>query len=170
MASTTPRKQWLMIVAVVSIGLVVAGLILSGSPGKSGEGGHGHDESHEDVSAHADIEHHGDASAEEHEEADEHADEEHHEAVAPTKGEHGGKLFTEGDYALEVTIFEEGVEPQFRLYTYLDGKLLNPADSTVQHEVLLAPSQRILQHHPAARSLRGWHRDGHGRKGRSWRG
>ncbi|MGB4074524.1 efflux RND transporter periplasmic adaptor subunit [Pseudomonas sp.] len=132
MASTTPRKQWLMIVAVVVIGLAVAGLILSGSPGKSGEEGHGHDENHEDVSAHADPEHHGEASAEAHEEADEHADKEHHEAVEPTKGEHGGKLFTEGDYALEVTIFEEGVEPQFRLYTYLDGKLLNPADSTVQ--------------------------------------
>ena len=56
MASTTPRKQWLMIVAVVVIGLAVAGLILSGSPGKSGEEGHGHDESHEDVSAHADPE------------------------------------------------------------------------------------------------------------------
>jgi len=132
MASTTPRKQWLMIAAVVAIGLAVAGLILSGSPGQSGEEGHGHDESHEDASAHADPEHHGDASAEEHEEADEHADKEHHETVEPTKGEHGGKLFTEGDYALEVTIFEEGVEPQFRLYTYLDGKLLNPADSTVQ--------------------------------------
>lgn len=120
MASTTPRKQWLMIAAVVAIGLAVAGLILSGSPGQSG------------ASAHADPENHGDASAEAHEGADEHADKKHHEAVEPTKGEHGGKLFTEGDYALEVTIFEEGVEPQFRLYTYQDGKLLNPADSTVQ--------------------------------------
>ena len=156
MASTTPRKQWLMIVAVVVVGLAVAGLILSGSPGKSGEEGHGHDESHEDVSAHADPEHHGEASAEEHEEADEHADKEHHETVEPTKGEHGGKLFTEGDYALEVTIFEEGVEPQFRLYTYLDGKLLNPTESTVQVTLLrLGQPAQIINFNKENDYLRG---------------
>ena len=156
MASTTPRKQWLMIVAVVVIGLAVAGLILSGSPGKSGEEGHGHDESHEDVSAHADPEHHGEASADEHEEADEHADKEHHETVEPTKGEHGGKLFTEGDYALEVTIFEEGVEPQFRLYTYLDGKLLNPTESTVQVTLLrLGQPAQIINFSKENNYLRG---------------
>lgn len=112
MASTTPRKQWLMIGAIVVVGLALAGLILTGSPWKSGEGGHGNDESHEEGPAHADDEHQG--------------------AIEPTRGEHGGKLFTEGGYGLEVTIFEEGVEPQFRIYTYQDGKLLNPADSTVQ--------------------------------------
>ncbi len=131
MASTAPRKQWLMIAAVVAIGLTVAALILSGSPSKSGEQGHGHDESHKDASAHADPEHHGNPSSEKHEEADQHTDEEHHESSEFTEGEHGGKLFSEGNYALEVTIFEEGEEPQFRLYTYLNGKILDPADSTV---------------------------------------
>ena len=50
----------------------------------------------------------------------------------PAKGPHGGKLLKSGDYAVEVTIFEAGVQPQFRLYTYLNGKPLDPAQSQIQ--------------------------------------
>ncbi|MBA3623995.1 MAG: efflux RND transporter periplasmic adaptor subunit, partial [Methylibium sp.] len=49
----------------------------------------------------------------------------------PPKGPHGGRLFTEGSYGLEVTIYETGVEPQFRIYTYQDGKPIDPAQSKV---------------------------------------
>ena len=52
-------------------------------------------------------------------------------AAEPAKGPHGGRLFTDGSYGLELTIFETGVEPQFRAYTYQDGKPTDPATSTV---------------------------------------
>src|SRR3990167_5773519 len=132
MAPTTPKKQWPMIALVGAIGLAVAGLMLSDRTGQSGAQGSDLDGRHEDASTHTDPEHHGEASDEAHKETAEHGDEEHHEMVAPTQGEHGGKLFSEDDYALEVTIDEAGVEPQFRLYTYQDGKPLDPSDSTVQ--------------------------------------
>lgn len=49
----------------------------------------------------------------------------------PQKGPHGGKLFTQDGYGTEVTIFEQGVEPEFRVYTYQDGKPIDPAASQV---------------------------------------
>lgn len=49
----------------------------------------------------------------------------------PQKGPHGGKLFTQDGYGTEITIFEQGVEPEFRVYTYKDGKPLDPAASKV---------------------------------------
>lgn len=43
------------------------------------------------------------------------------------RGPHNGRLLRDGDFALEVTIFETGVPPQFRLYAYRDGTPLPPA-------------------------------------------
>lgn len=43
------------------------------------------------------------------------------------KGPHGGRLLTSGDFDIEVTIYETGVEPQFRLYAYLNDTLLDPS-------------------------------------------
>ena len=71
--------------------------------------------------------------------ADEHEHEAHAEAAGhndkaaaePAKGPHGGRFFTDGSYGLELTIFETGVEPQFRLYTYQNGKPTDPAASQV---------------------------------------
>ncbi len=55
-------------------------------------------------------------------------------AAAPAgdyeRGPHRGRMLRDGDFALEVTIFETNVPPQFRLYAYQDGKPL-PADSVV---------------------------------------
>lgn len=50
------------------------------------------------------------------------------------KGPHGGKLLREGNFALEMTIFETGVPPQYRIYPYLNGAPVNPAqiDLTVK--------------------------------------
>lgn len=47
------------------------------------------------------------------------------------KGPHGGKLFTNGDFALEMTIFESGVPPEFRVFLFRDGKPLPPDAGTV---------------------------------------
>ena len=43
-------------------------------------------------------------------------------------GPKGGKIFTTDDFSVEVTIFEEGVEPQFRVYVYDSDKPLPPAE------------------------------------------
>lgn len=43
------------------------------------------------------------------------------------KGPHGGRLLESGDFALELTIFEDGVPPEFRLYPSLRGRPLPPA-------------------------------------------
>ncbi len=49
----------------------------------------------------------------------------------PNKGPKGGKLFTTDGFSVEVTIFEKGVPPQFRLYLYENGKPLPPAAAKV---------------------------------------
>ena len=60
---------------------------------------------------------------------------EHGEADEPAKGPHNGRLLKDGDFAVEMTIFEDGVPPQFRVYPTKDGK---PVDAkTVQLTVTL---------------------------------
>lgn len=44
------------------------------------------------------------------------------------RGPHRGRMLRDGNFALEVTIFETGVPPQFRLYAYQDGKPLPPGE------------------------------------------
>ncbi len=48
------------------------------------------------------------------------------EEALNAQGPHGGRWLAEGDFALEVTIYDRGVPPQLRLYAYEQGKLLNP--------------------------------------------
>lgn len=62
----------------------------------------------------------------------------HGETEAPAdeypKGSHGGRLLQEGTFAVEMTIFETGVPPQYRVYPTLDGAPLDPStvDLTVR--------------------------------------
>lgn len=53
----------------------------------------------------------------------------------PVKGPHNGRLLADGDFAIEMTIFEDGQLPQFRAYATKDGKPLDP--KTVQMTVTL---------------------------------
>lgn len=89
--------------------LVAMLAMLAGCGG--GGGGHAHDAGHgdhgQDESAHGGHGH--DAGAEEFE-----------------RGPHGGRLLRDGDFALEITIFERGVPPQFRLYAYRNDEPLPP--------------------------------------------
>jgi membrane fusion protein, heavy metal efflux system len=103
MTASKPRKQTLAIAAVIAIGIALGTAILASERPMPGADEHGHG-------------------------GETHAD--HDEEVA--RGPHRGRLFTEGDYGLEVTIFEQGVEPQFRLYAYRDGKPLAPQESSVE--------------------------------------
>lgn len=46
----------------------------------------------------------------------------------PVKGPHRGRLLTEGDFVLELAIFETGVPPEFRVWVTNDGQPVNPED------------------------------------------
>ena len=50
------------------------------------------------------------------------------------KGPQGGRLLTDGDFSLEITIFEKGIPPEFQVYAYRDGKLIAPGqvDLTIE--------------------------------------
>ena len=98
------KKQKLSIIGVLVVGLVLAALILGTSkPHVEAEGAEaGHGEKAKAAAP-----------------------------GAPQKGPHGGKYFTQDGYGVEVTIFEQGVEPEFRVYAYQGGKPLDPALSQV---------------------------------------
>lgn len=51
------------------------------------------------------------------------------------RGPHRGRLLRDGDFALELTIFETNVPPQFRLYAYQGDKLLSPEQVTASVEL-----------------------------------
>ena len=124
------KKSAVAIAAVLIVGLVLGVAILRSETAKSAGDGHGHAES----AAHADDEHHGKKAKDDegHGHDDKHGDKEHHdEAAAPSKGPHGGKLFTKDNFGLELTIYETDVEPEFRVYLYRDGKPLAPNQAKV---------------------------------------
>lgn len=54
----------------------------------------------------------------------------HGEAVQaePAKGEHGGRILPDGDFALELAIFETGVPPEFRVWVTKAGAPVSPVD------------------------------------------
>lgn len=92
---------------------------------KHGEVGHNHEKDHLPLAA------------------DAHEQQHSSQAKELVKGPHGGKLFTQDGYGVEVTIFEQNVAPEFRVYTYQDGSQLDPAASSIhiQLERLGSPPQ-----------------------------
>lgn len=105
-------KSWLAVAIVVVLGAMLGWTILQKDKPQA-------------------IDEHGHA---EHAHGGDHADEDHHEdakQAPPAKGPHGGRLFSAGRFALEVTIFEDGVPPEFRLFPTLDGKPLAPDQAQV---------------------------------------
>ncbi|MDP3458471.1 MAG: HlyD family efflux transporter periplasmic adaptor subunit, partial [Hyphomonas sp.] len=78
------------------------------------------------------------------------------EAAEPAKGPHGGRLLQDGAFALEVTIFETGVDPQYRIYPTLDGKAIDP--SAVDLSVTLSRlggKKDVFRFAPEAEYLKG---------------
>ena len=47
------------------------------------------------------------------------------------RGPHGGRWLADGDFALELTIFEQGIPPEFRAFVYGDGEPRNAGDVTL---------------------------------------
>ncbi len=142
------NKQMWLIIAILLVGIAFAGLILKTDKPKVDEHGYGEHAEHAEEAAESRPKH-GEAGHDhekdhlpmpqkinkEHSDEDVHADEEDHDhpvmAAESVKGPHGGKLFTDDDYALEITIFEQNQPPQFRLYTYSHSKPLAPTNSAV---------------------------------------
>jgi len=51
------------------------------------------------------------------------------------RGPHNGRLLRDGNFSLEITIFEQGVPPQLRVYGYHEGVLVRPQE--IQAQLLL---------------------------------
>jgi cobalt-zinc-cadmium efflux system membrane fusion protein len=51
------------------------------------------------------------------------------------KGPHGGRLLTDEKFQAEITIYERGVPPQFRVYFYDKGKPVRPQGITLRIEL-----------------------------------
>jgi cobalt-zinc-cadmium efflux system membrane fusion protein len=48
------------------------------------------------------------------------------EAAEPEKGPHSGRMLRQGDFAVELAIFETGVPPEFRVWVTLAGEPVSP--------------------------------------------
>lgn len=94
------------ILIVVAIGVVLAAAILSLDDTES-----------------TNADSHGDHPMQE--------DAEDHEDQPFQEGPKGGKLFTADDFGLEVTIYEKGVPPQFRIFLYKNEAPLPPSEAQV---------------------------------------
>ena len=64
---------------------------------------------------------------------DEHAHHEHEEEVA--KGPHGGRLLVQDDFSLEISIYETGLPPEFRVYAYKGNRPVAPGKVTLDIEL-----------------------------------
>jgi membrane fusion protein, heavy metal efflux system len=101
------RKSVLLTVGIVAVGIVLGLLILiGGKPSMTADSHGGEGAMHEAGKKGADD--------------------------APAKGPHGGRMFSKGDFALEVTIFERGVPPEFRVYAFEKRKPVDSAEVNLQ--------------------------------------
>lgn len=126
------RKQLLAILAILVAGTLFGSyVLLQGNTQSEGQAAakQGQDE-HAHTKGHADTEHHGGKGSDKHEEAKGHGDEEHHAAIA-TKGPHGGQLYTDGDFGLEIVLAEEQGEARLQVYLSNQGKPLPPTAAKV---------------------------------------
>ncbi|MEK6590329.1 MAG: efflux RND transporter periplasmic adaptor subunit [Nitrospinota bacterium] len=57
-----------------------------------------------------------------------HEEEKGHADEVTAKGPHRGRLLVDGDFQVELTIYERGVPPQFRAYTFEKGKPIDPGE------------------------------------------
>lgn len=58
-------------------------------------------------------------------------------AAAPDyeRGPHRGRMLRDGDFAVEMTIFEDGVEPEFHVYLYRGDKPIAPGEAGLAVEL-----------------------------------
>ncbi|HEY0646267.1 HlyD family efflux transporter periplasmic adaptor subunit [Phenylobacterium sp.] len=63
------------------------------------------------------------------------APDEHAAAEDAERGPHGGRMLRDGDFAVELVIFEEGVPPEFHVYAYRKDRPLSPREVRVEVEL-----------------------------------
>ncbi len=51
------------------------------------------------------------------------------------RGPHGGRMLRDGDFAVEVTIYEPDIPPQSRVYPFVNDKPIDPAEVTLTMEL-----------------------------------
>ncbi|GAM99845.1 cobalt-zinc-cadmium efflux RND transporter membrane fusion protein of CzcB family [alpha proteobacterium U9-1i] len=56
------------------------------------------------------------------------ADEHEEEAAEYERGPHRGRMLRDGDFAIEMTIFEDGVPPEFHVYAYRNDRPIDPRE------------------------------------------
>lgn len=112
-ASKVGRKQLIAIVVLIVLGATAAFAILRTDPARPAGAGHG--------------EHGGHG----HEDAKGHADGEHHEEAEAKKGPHGGDLFEEDKFGVEVQLAEEGGKANFKAWLFQDGRPVAPTTAKV---------------------------------------
>ncbi|UJP00558.1 MAG: efflux RND transporter periplasmic adaptor subunit [Nitrosomonas sp.] len=123
------KTRWMPILIVIVIGIVLGGLILTLDKPAT-------------VTAEVEGEHVNEKPAE----------------GQPGTGPRGGKLFTDTDFSVELTIFEKGVPPQFRIFLYEKGKLLPPAAANVAITLSrLGAAAQLFKFTPEADYLLGDH-------------
>lgn len=141
------KNELIVIIAVIATGIALGGLILT-----LDKAAQPHSDEHEhDHMAGSGAETHAHGGFEGKPESGE------DDKGSPYKtGPKGGKLFKTNGFGVEVTIFEKGVPPRFRLYLYENGKPLPPsaAQLTITLSRLGAPAE-IHKFEPEANYLAG---------------
>jgi len=56
-------------------------------------------------------------------------------AVEYERGPHRGRMLRDGDFAVEMTIFEDGVEPEFHVYVYRNDRPVAPSEVQLRVEL-----------------------------------
>jgi len=80
----------------------------------------------------------------------------HAEEQETPKGPQGGRLLTQDNFAIEITIFETGIPPEFQVYAYADNKLLAPEEVNLTIELARLDGQiDLFKFKPQANYLRG---------------
>lgn len=57
------------------------------------------------------------------------------EEAEEERGPHRGRMLRDGNFAVEITIFEDGAEPEFHVYAYRDDKPVRPQDVQLSVEL-----------------------------------
>ena len=126
-------KDYVGVGTVVLASIIIGFFILWTEPRQSASAshGHGHGASSHDKLGHA-VEAHKDAH---HEELGHGGEQAGHDHNGSAQGPHGGRLFKDGHFEVEVVITEKGVPPRFRVYCYEDDKPVDPKKVSVSIEL-----------------------------------
>jgi cobalt-zinc-cadmium efflux system membrane fusion protein len=75
-------------------------------------------------------------------------------ASAPERGPHNGRLLADGDFVLELAIYETGVPPEFRAWATENGQAVPPEDVNLEVELTRLDETDRIEFRPQADFLR----------------